>query len=102
MSEIDDVKAYIKLIDKNLSRDVCRWVQTATESSSNEQEVTVSGNDKSEDKAERSNMLPQTNDIDKWQRIARDISLMKVGTVLAFLMILFRLPTVLGLYCRSK
>lgn len=36
LSEIDDVKAYIKLIDKKLSRDVCRWVQKATDNSSNE------------------------------------------------------------------
>lgn len=55
----------------------------------NEQEVTVSGNDKSEDKAERSNMLPRTNDIDKWQRVARNISLIEVGTIMAFLLILF-------------
>jgi tetratricopeptide (TPR) repeat protein len=103
VSEIDNVKAYIKSIDKKLSIEVCQWVQTVTDSSSNEQEATVSENEnKNEDEAERSNLLPRTNDIDKWQRIARNISLMKVGTVLAFLLILFRLPTVLGLYCRSK
>lgn len=78
LSEIDDAKAYIKSIDKKLSREVCRWVV----------QTTVSENDnKSEEDAERSNMLPRTNDIDKWQRITRNIALVEVGAVLAFLLI---------------
>jgi hypothetical protein len=80
LSEIDDAKAYIKSIDKKLSREVCRWVQTATDSASNGQDATVSENDnKSEEDAE--------SGIDKWQRITRNISLMEVGAVLAFLLI---------------
>lgn len=48
----------------------------------------MSENDnKSEEDAERSNMLPRTNDIDKWQRITRNIALVEVGAVLAFLLI---------------
>jgi len=41
-------------------------------------------------------------DLVKWQRIARNISYMEVSAVLAFLLILFRLPTDPGLYCLSK
>jgi hypothetical protein len=42
-------------------------------------------------------------DLVKWQRIARNISYMEISAVLAFLLILFRLPiTDPGLYCLSK
>ena len=95
LSEIKATEAYIKLTDRKLSKEVCRWVQTATDSSNGAEAIgreddLVSDNDQHGDSTRggvENNKLAQTNDIDKW-RIARNVS-MEICVVLLFILSIF-------------
>lgn len=95
LSEIKATEAYIKLTDRKLSKEVCRWVQTATDSSNGAEAIgreddLVSDDDQHGDSTRggvENNKLAQTNDIDKW-RIARNVS-MEICVVLLFILSIF-------------
>lgn len=95
LSEIKAAEAYIKLMDKKLSKEVCRWVKTATDSSDGVEAISrmdnsVSGDDKSGDiiREEVGNkQLARTNAIDKW-RIARNVS-MEICAVALFILAIY-------------
>jgi len=95
LSEIKAVEAYIKLTDKKLSKEVCRWVKTATDSSHGAEALgreddLVSDDDQNGDSTRdgvENKKLAQKNAIDKW-RIARNVS-MKICAVLLFILAIF-------------
>jgi hypothetical protein len=77
LSEIKAAEAYIKLTDKKLSKEVCRWVKTATDSSNGAEALgreddLVSDDDQHGDSTRdgvENNKLAQTNVIDNWMEI---------------------------------
>jgi hypothetical protein len=95
LSEIKAAEAYIKLTDKKLSKEVCRWVKTATDSSNGAEALgrvddLVSDDDQNGDNTRggvENNKPAQTNTIDKW-RIVRNLS-MEICAVLLFIFSIF-------------
>lgn len=88
--EIKAVEAHTKSVDKKLSKEVCRWVQTATTSSNGTEamgrmnEDSVSDNEESDvsdvgDDSNDGKKMP-TSDVDFW-RLARGISMEIAGTI---------------------
>mmetsp|Transcript_22529 Transcript_22529/g.47466 ORF Transcript_22529/g.47466 Transcript_22529/m.47466 type:complete len:448 (+) Transcript_22529:129-1472(+) len=99
LSDIKAINSYNKLMDKRLSKEVCRWVQSATEISKRGAEATSSSGDSvSTDQNDEDGQSTQigveptqleTEDwqIDRW-RIARMIS-MEIFSVFAFVVVMW-------------